>query len=295
MKLYSLMLVVWAALAQVTFAYEPDVTQQRIESAYVGPLDHLIPVGSTFPVQAPRYYLAKFGIHPSFSPAFEWCVLLQEKRYVLRSWRLERSKGEDVPRQVDTLETEIPKEMAAVLYTLWANAILDARYSRQSPGLDGTTYEFSTFLRGIGYPSARTWSPEEDLPPKWLASAGEDVLAYARGQNRDTNKLLALLQATNKRLSAYRGPAIATCAPGLVPSYMEPATSSLPRIAPRGTLVLGFIVEQSGAVTTPYIISSTSTWQRGDQLQMENVTKWKYPKQQQRCRHSTTFKWAWDK
>ena len=42
--------------------------------------------------------------------------------------------------------------------------------------------------------------------------------------------------------------------------------------------MLGFIVEKSGEVAGPYIVSSTSTWKRGDQVHLENIKKWKFPK-----------------
>jgi hypothetical protein len=199
-----LILLLGAVLTRVALAYEPDVTQQRMEhDGALGPVDHLQPTGSEFPVHPPRYYIAKFGVYPSFSPAFEWCLLIEKQKYMLRSWKLERVKGEDEPRRVELLETQISQEMAAVVYTIWANGILDARYNRQALGLDGTTYQFSTFLLGVGYPGAKTWSPSADLPPKWLVTAGTDVLTYARATNRDSKKLLTQLQATQKRLSEY--------------------------------------------------------------------------------------------
>jgi hypothetical protein len=200
-----LILLLGAVSTQVALAYEPDVTQQRTEDqGAAGPVDHLEPTGGwDIPVYQPRYYIAKFGAYPSFSPAFEWCLLIENEKYMLRSWKLERVKGEDEPRRVEPLETQITQEMAAVVYTIWANGILDARYSRQPLGLDGTTYQFSTFLRGVGWPGARTWSPSADLPPKWLVTAGTDVLTYARAPNRDSGKLLTQLQATQKRLSEY--------------------------------------------------------------------------------------------
>jgi hypothetical protein len=98
------------------------------------------------------------------------------------------------------------------------------------------------------------------------------------------------------RLSGAAEPtAIPECESGLLPIYEEPVSAGLPYVPPVGTLVLGFIVEESGEVAGPYIVSSTSTWKRGDQLQLENIKKWKFPKRDHRCRHQVTFKWEWDK
>lgn len=88
---------------------------------------------------------------------------------------------------------------------------------------------------------------------------------------------------------------IPECESGLLPISREPISAGLPYVPPVGTLVLGFIVEESGEVTGPYIVSSTSTWKRGDQLHVENIIKWQFPKRDHRCRHQVTFKWEWDK
>jgi hypothetical protein len=89
--------------------------------------------------------------------------------------------------------------------------------------------------------------------------------------------------------------AIPECEGGLLPIYREPILASLPHVPPGGTLVLGFIVEESGEVMGPYIVRSTSTWKRGDHLQLENIKKWRFPQRDHRCRHQVTFKWEWDK
>jgi hypothetical protein len=195
-----------ALVSSRAFAYEPDVTQQREEYDPSFPaVDHLIPSGYGFPEDQgpPLHYIARFGTYPSFSEAFEWCVFRKDRRFVLSSWRLDKSNRKAKPARVDSLETEIPEPVAAAIYTIWANAILDARYARQGVGLDGTSYSFSTFLRGVGWLNATTWSPsDKELPPKWLVGAGEEVLAFARSKDGDSNRLLMRLQAVQHSLSA---------------------------------------------------------------------------------------------
>jgi hypothetical protein len=204
MKALALSLVLICATASTAFGYEPDVTQGQEEFDPRAPEDTLIPSGSRMPDEQPLYYLARFGRYPSFADAFEWSITLEKDKYILSSWRLERAKKESQPpTRAATIRVELPQEIAAVAYTLWANAILEARYSRGGVGLDGTTYHFSTWLRGLGWPGATAWSPTKDLPPRWMVEAGEAVLAYARDKKPDPAALLAKLQAVSKRLAAY--------------------------------------------------------------------------------------------
>jgi hypothetical protein len=206
MALQSILLLASLALAPAALAYEPDVTQERDETdTSVQAVDHLIPSGRGFPEgRPPIYYIARFGRYPSFSESFEWCVFRKKNRYVLSSWRLDRSDRKAEPRRVEVMDLDIPERMAATIYSLWANAILDARYAREGSGLDGTGYEFSTYLRGVGWPTATTESPSRDLPPKWLVDAGEEVLALARGRTKDTGQLLSKLNNTQRALDAYQ-------------------------------------------------------------------------------------------
>jgi hypothetical protein len=206
---YAMKHVISFLLAVLTssraFAYEPDVKQQREEhDPTFAAVDHLIPSGYGFPEDQgpPLHYIARFGTHPSFSDAFEWCLFRKDRRYLLSSWRLDKSNRKAKPGRVDSLEIEVPEAVAAAIYTIWANAILNARYARQGVGLDGTSYTFSTFLRGVGWLNAITWSPSEEMPPKWLAGAGEEVLAFARSKNGDSKRLLERLRAVQHSIAA---------------------------------------------------------------------------------------------
>jgi hypothetical protein len=201
-----LLLLTWLALAPAVLAYEPDVTQERDEARNsLQAVDHLIPSGRGFPEgRPPIYYIARFGQYPSFSDGFEWCVFRKKNRYVLSSWRLDRSDRKAKPRRVEVIDVDIPERVAATIYSIWANAILEARYALEGVGVDGTGYEFSTYLRGVGWPTATTWSPSRDLPPKWLVDAGEEVLSLARGRTKDTDQLLNRLIAVQRALGEYQ-------------------------------------------------------------------------------------------
>lgn len=67
-------------------------------------------------------------------------------------------------------------------------------------------------LRGVGWPGASTWSPSEDLPPKWLVDAGEEVLAFGRARQRSPGPTLTRLRSIQKRLADYAVQARATLA-----------------------------------------------------------------------------------
>jgi hypothetical protein len=76
-------------------------------------------------------------------------------------------------------------------------------YTAAMVGNDGTTYLFSTYLRGPGWLSAQTWSPDADLPPKWLADLGETVLRYSRAQKHDPRQLAEVVSREGTRLLEY--------------------------------------------------------------------------------------------
>ena len=210
MKL-PLVALVACLLSSPVAAYEPDVTQQREEYDPSFPdVDHLIPSGTGLPEEygPPLHYLARYGRYPSVSAAFEWSLThdlrhAKAHRYILSSWRLDRTDRHAAPRRVEVKEVEIPQELAAAIYWMWANAILDARYARQGPGVDRTSYWFSTTLRGVGWFSATTWGPQENLPPGWLVEAGEQVLALSRRERSDPAPTLASLRALQARLRKY--------------------------------------------------------------------------------------------
>jgi hypothetical protein len=194
------------ALSGVAAAYEPDVTQQRQETI-PGESDRLLPEGSGIVDRRCMHCLAEFGRYPASEPAFEWQIKLDAGKYVLSSWRLVHPKSDVDFQQVDVQQLEVSKQFAEVVYDIWANNILEARFTRHQPfGVDGTGYRFRTNLRGVGWPSASTWSPSKDLPPKWLANSGDEILALARAKSPKEAPLLTKLQTVRKRLNDYYRP-----------------------------------------------------------------------------------------
>jgi hypothetical protein len=195
--------VLCLVLSSVASAYEPDVTQQRDETI-AGASDRLIPDGAGIVKGRCMHCLAEFGRYPASEPAFEWQIQLDDKKYVLSSWRLVNPKSDVDSQQVDVQRFEVSRQFAQVVYDIWANNILEARYTRHaSSSVDGTSYRFRTSLRGVGWPSASTGSPSKDLPPKWLVDSGNEILAFARAKGPKEAAVLAKLVAVRKRLNEY--------------------------------------------------------------------------------------------
>jgi hypothetical protein len=193
-------------------AYEPDVTQQREEFDSSFPeVGYLVPSGKLPPEEygPPFQYLARFGRYPSFEAAFEWALVHKERpyakehTYVLSSWRLDRSDRKAQPQRLEVKEIEIPQDLAATIYSIWANAILDARYARERPGLDGTSYWFSTSLHSVGWLHATTWSPKESTPPGRLVAAAEDILTLSRAARPDPSQTHERLRSIQSKLREY--------------------------------------------------------------------------------------------
>ncbi len=206
MNIRSWLVVVCLALPGVAAAYEPDVTQARDETI-AGASDRLVPDGAGD--RRCQRGLAEFGRYPSVEPAYEWQIKLEDRKYVLSSWRLVNPKSDVDVQQADLQQIEVTQQFAQVVYDLWANSILEARFTRHAApsGGDGTGYRFRTNLRGVGCPSARAWSPKEDLPPKWLVESGEEILALARAKGPKETSVLAKLRAVRKRLNEHYHPA----------------------------------------------------------------------------------------
>ncbi|WP_129776719.1 hypothetical protein [Peristeroidobacter soli] len=206
MNIRSGLVVLCLALPGIATAYEPDVTQQRDETI-AGTSDRLLPDGAGIADRRCSRCLAEFGRYPSLEPAFEWQIRLEDGKYVLSSWRLMHPKSAVDFQHVEMQQLEVSKQFAEVVYDIWANNILEARFTRHSPtGLDGTNYRFRTNLRGVGWPSASTWSPSADLPPKWLVDSGEEILALARAKSPKEPAVLAKLRTVRKRLNDYYHP-----------------------------------------------------------------------------------------
>jgi len=202
MKYLILLAVLFTAYdLQAWSEFKTDVTQEALAESSKG-LDHLLPVS----YEVPRaYYIAQYIASPSFSSATMLRVWTDSKsgKYFLNVWE----DYSDDPQKASTLkplECEITKEMASLIYEIWANALLEVRYDRKdAQGTDGTTYTFSTFIRGVGWLSGSTWSPDLDLPPKWMVETGDYLIKFSKPNHRDPEKAEVVLRSVRNRLFDY--------------------------------------------------------------------------------------------
>jgi hypothetical protein len=203
----SLLAFTALTLPCIAAAWEPfktDVTQQAFpaESAAI---DHLVPIqmGPNPRVSGMPYtYLARYSSRPSFWPGVDVYVVRDQSTSTYRIHYLEgaeASKKEPKSRVVD-----IPQALAALIYDVWANALLDVRYDRApGVGLDGTTHFFSTWIRGLGTLDGETWMPEGDRPPAWMVGAGEFLAQIARDDRPDVNACHDYFKNLKARLFRY--------------------------------------------------------------------------------------------
>jgi hypothetical protein len=162
--------------------FEVDVTQEAFPE-YYGEPDYLLP--SRMEVRE-EYYLAQYIVDFSLSDDIHVVevVLDSDKKgafVVVYTRKRDWPKGK--LKRVDKAEIDI--DLAKQVYRVWVNTLLEVRYSRGGVGgLDGTTYHFSSFVRGVGWLHGETWSPKTDAPPKRLTKIGGELMSIARGSKR---------------------------------------------------------------------------------------------------------------
>jgi hypothetical protein len=196
--LLVLVLSVWPALPSEP--YQVDIKQKTF-AEHGGDIDHLEPVRQLVPQGD---YIAQFIESPSFTKGTYLALAKsQDGKYVLQ---LTTIPPDSCPKDKPKPETEleIPVSLAEVVYQTWVNALLEVRYDRKSyGGYDGTRYTFSSFVRGLGVMHGSIWSPEANLPPRWLVDSAHELIAFVRDPKRDPTKTGASLTATRDKLFAY--------------------------------------------------------------------------------------------
>jgi hypothetical protein len=69
--------------------------------------------------------------------------------------------------EVQRKDLEISSSLAMAIQRAWGRMLIRTKYPEKSyRGLDGTTYEFAVFVRGLGYLQGETWEPGAALPSK---------------------------------------------------------------------------------------------------------------------------------
>lgn len=168
--------------------FQVDVAQEEFYPKEHRAADHLEPDGGLFP---DSYYLIEFAKLPALERR-PWlvrvCLNSNKTAAVVMLYtndlpflskmaakdKLRAQIGE--MRVVPDKSCELDLETATLLYRTWVNALLESHYSKTDRGgLDGVIYHFGSWIRGLGWLFGCTWSPEADLPPKWLTEVGTNL------------------------------------------------------------------------------------------------------------------------
>jgi hypothetical protein len=158
--------------------YNTDVKQEA-SAEHIGEPDHLLPTSA--PVPGRYYCLLKCVAIPSFSSPLRVEVILSSNKThaVVKAF----TKEKEEKSWTEVGRTTLPLKIADTLYRASVNTLFETRHSR-SPhgGLDGTTYQFGTFVRALGSLNGETSSPHTDAPPKHMISIGKSLYELAQGK-----------------------------------------------------------------------------------------------------------------
>jgi hypothetical protein len=211
------LLLALTVLARPAFAWEP-LTESREQQELLawanssgsrGAADSLTPGGGQFEFESEagsHDCVAGYEIQPSFEPFGGWCLLESDGRWILRSYVADKAL-DDGPRFqfVANPDVVLDAATAAAIRAVWLNAILDSRYPRFfMSGLDGDLHVFRARRYKDYEPLwAQVWSPEADLPPRWLADAGGTILDYGSGKTWSPDDLASYMFALRDKLFEY--------------------------------------------------------------------------------------------
>lgn len=107
--------------------------------------------------------------------------------------------------KVEQKEKVIKKEIADQICAVFALATSQTRYPKGGGfGVDGVTYQFSSFVTGIGVRAGQTWSPDPKTTCGMLVSLGEHMHSYVRGEisaeklELESREILRILRINSK-------------------------------------------------------------------------------------------------
>lgn len=96
-----------------------------------------------------------------------------------------REETNDTDIEISRVDRRISRDLAVAIQRVWAKGLQLTRYpSAPQNGLDGTMYQFSVWVRGLGELRGETWSPQRGLTHD-LVGVGLDLIAYVRQDSGD--------------------------------------------------------------------------------------------------------------
>jgi len=213
------MMVVVLALAATAAAgwgaFQVDVQQEDVYPKERRPADHLQPASRVFPES---YYLIEFAVFPTLEGRpwlLRMCLNSNKTAAVVDLYTNElpfvSKVAKDNPllqfskiRGVPLTSRNLDLKTATLLYSTWVNALLESHYSKtDTAGLDGAGYHFGAWVRGLGWLYGGTWSPDADLPPRWLTEAGIDLRALVEAPEADVEAIKTRITEKCNRTMRY--------------------------------------------------------------------------------------------
>lgn len=157
-----------------------DVDQEKAV-LQAGEVDHLVPLKND-EVSKGRF-IALYASRPSFNDSKLWILSKENHEYVVNEWISKKFEKIAQNRGRQNHKRTIKKTTAALIYSIWANTLLDVKYPKTIYfGVDGTGYYFSSYVKGIGQLEGYTWSPMKyEYPPSQMVKAGHEVSAFVEG------------------------------------------------------------------------------------------------------------------
>ena len=203
---FALLLFLIPGCLQAWEAYKTDITQQATPEV-TDSLDHLEPIDRKIP-ESP--YFIEFIREPALGYQYTHLTLTQDAasgKFFVHTWC--EWKNDTQARPLNEVlgasaKVELPVDLAANVYSMWVNALLEVRYDRLIPsGMDGWTDLFSAFIKGRGYLHGLAWSPTKDLPPKWMEDSATALIQFTK--DKDEVACRRSLIDLRDKLFAYLG------------------------------------------------------------------------------------------
>lgn len=133
-------------------------------------------------------------------PDNEWTYFIT---YTRASEKRASSTDGNKPIKVVRTDREISFELAVAIQRVWAKALCLTRHPANAIGMtDGTTYQFTAFVGGLGDISGETWSPRRGLPAE-LVSIGNALAEFVGKKDAKEKPLIERLKAFEAKIPKH--------------------------------------------------------------------------------------------
>jgi hypothetical protein len=97
--------------------------------------------------------------------------------------------------KVTRVDREISLELAVAIQRAWGRMLQHTKYpARDGMGLDGATFQFSVWVRGLGDLHGETWTPDKGLPAE-IVSLGAELEEFGADKEMKEKPLIEKLRA----------------------------------------------------------------------------------------------------